>query len=121
MSRGSQYEPHLLDKLVKLKEEKELNLLIHGYLSFSGSTIIYPKYFLQPIKEDYLLSGKDLWDTDTPSGISGKLLDSEYKNLGWSHTVSLKTGLSMVCRWYFGDSRNFWVLRSLVEVYFTVI
>ena len=51
---------------------------------------------------------KGLWDTDTPSGIPRKLLDSEeYKDLGQSHTVPLETGLSMGYRWYFENSRIF--------------
>jgi len=31
LSGGSQYEPHLLDKLVKLKKEKGFNFLVHSY------------------------------------------------------------------------------------------
>jgi hypothetical protein len=50
---------------------------------FLVQLLLYSKNSLQPIKEDYLLPGKGLWDTDTPSGIPRKFLDSEeYKDLG---------------------------------------
>jgi len=94
----------------------ELNLIHGSYLAgterilFLGSSCIYPKNSLQPIKEEYLLNG-DLESTNEPyavSKISGiKICESYNRQYGTDYRSIMPTNL-------YGPNDNFHLKNSHV-------
>lgn len=94
----------------------ESNIIHHSYLNhvkkllFLGSSCIYPKFSQQPIKEEYLLSGK-LEETNQPYAIAKiagiELCDSYRDQYGCNFISAMPTNL-------YGPNDNFDLEKSHV-------
>jgi GDP-L-fucose synthase len=70
-------------------------------LNIGTGTDITIRELAETVREVVQFHGEIIWDSSKPDGTPRKLLDvSRIRDLGWSHEIELRQGISDVYDWY---------------------
>jgi GDP-L-fucose synthase len=73
-------------------------------LNIGTGTDITIRELADTVREVVGFHGEIIWDTSKPDGTPRKLLDvSRIRDLGWSHEIELRQGISNVYSWYLNN------------------